>query len=223
MPRPPRSHLAAPFFHVVNRGIRRSPIFTRPVDYRAFLGVLKEGLQKHDVTLESNCLMSNHWHLVVEPAGTAALARFMQWVTATHAIRWHHHRHTVGQGALYQGRYFASPLSSMTEVVYACRYVERNALRAGLVRRAQDWPWCSLAERLSAANGPPLKTARFLTSQAWIDYVNQQSTARERIEEPDDFARSGDRKVAIRPLTSAAPSTSGTKRPKSVENTSVPL
>jgi len=223
MPRTARSRLAAPYFHVVNRGVRRTPIFTRPVDYRAFLTVLQEGLQKHEVSLVAYCLMSNHWHLVVEPAGTLALARFMQWVTATHAIRWHHHRKTVGQGPLYQGRYFASPLSNMTEVVYACRYVERNALRAGLVRRAQDWPWCSLAARLDGATGPALKTARFLTSDAWIDYVNQQRSPRERIEEPEDFAQGSVRKTASKPALVTAKPTSGTKRAKSVENTSVPL
>jgi putative transposase len=53
-----------------------------------------------------------------------------------------------------------------------CRYVERNALRAGLVRRAQDWPWCSLADRLRPEPRLPLVSTPFLVSDAWIEYVN---------------------------------------------------
>jgi putative transposase len=185
MPRTRRSSLDAPFFHVLNRSVRKAPIFRRPPDYRAFLGVLQEGLDRFPVRLVAFCLLSNHWHLVVEPAGISGLIRFMHWVTTTHAARWHKHRDSRGQGPLYQGRYKSVPITGMGELIQVCRYVERNALTAGLVRRAQDWPWCSLAERLRAAPEVTLKTARFLTSQAWIDHVNAEWSTRERIDEPD--------------------------------------
>ncbi len=210
MPRSRRSSLDAPYFHVINRSVRKAPIFKRPPDYRAFLGVLQEGLDRFPIRLVAFCVLSNHWHLIVEPAGTAVLIRFMHWVTTTHAVRWHRLRESTGQGPVYQGRYTSVPLAGMSDLIRTCRYVERNALAAGVVRRAQDWPWCSLAERLRPAPEVTLTPARFLTSQAWIDHVNAERLAgesMEAVEEPDDLVRG-------RP---------GTKRSKSVENRYDPL
>jgi putative transposase len=102
---------------------------------------------------------------------------------------------------VYQGRFHARPIESSAELVRVCRYVERNALRAGLVERAQDWPWGSLSERLRRHSHLPLTSTPFLTSRAWIDHVNAPATARELLLTP----------------------TSGTKTVKTVENTSVPM
>jgi putative transposase len=159
------------------------PIFRRSTDYRAFLAVLREGLARSPVRLVAYCVLSNHWHLVVEPLGTKGLTDLMHWVTATHAIRWHHHHKSVGHGPIYQGRFHAYPLAGGADLVRVCRYVERNALRARLVSRAQDWPWCSLAERLRPDPQVPLVRAAFLASAAWIDYVNATVYEQERIDE----------------------------------------
>ena len=214
MPRIRRSRLDAPFFHVVNRSVRRAPLLTRRSDYRAFLAVLGQGLERYRVSLLAYCLLSNHWHLIVEPAGTTVLSRFMQWVTSTHAVRWHRHHHTVGQGPVYQGRFHSTPLGGTADLVGACRYVERNALAAGLVRRAEDWPWCSLSDRQRARPNVELRRAAFLGSQIWIDHVNAETAVDRRIDIDPDFL-----KMAY-PARSA---TSGTRRRKSVENSSDPL
>ncbi len=212
MPRLCRSRLDAPFFHVLNRSVRKSPIFQRPPDYRAFLAVLQAGLTRFPVRLVAFCVLANHWHLVVEPAGTQALIRFMHWVTTTHAIRWHRLRDSVGQGPVYQGRYRAVPLDGMAGLIRTCRYVERNALTAGLVRRAQDWPWGSLAERLRQAPEVTLKPARFFASQAWIDHVNAEGLGHDHYDEPDGFREFGHRP------TGPAAARPGTKTRESVEN-----
>lgn len=183
MPRARRTSLAAPFFHVVNRSVRRLPIFVRPPDYRAFLRVLEEGLARYPVRLVAFCVLSNHWHLVLGPDGTPQLIRFMQWVTATHAIRWHRLHELTGQGPLYQGRYHSTPITGPADLIRVCRYVERNALRARLVQRAQDWPWCSLAERLQSSPRVPLVAAPFLMSDAWIHHVNTTATLGEQLED----------------------------------------
>jgi len=172
MARRPRRSSGQAYFHVVNRSIRREPLFLKPNDYRAFLKVLNEGLAKHPVRLLSYCVLFNHWHLVVGPVDPPSLSRLMHWVTFTHATRWHRHRSSVGQGPVYQGRFKSIPIAAADSLLRACRYVERNALRAGLVRRAQDWPWCSLAARLLPQPPVPLVSTPFLESAAWIDHVN---------------------------------------------------
>jgi REP-associated tyrosine transposase len=113
----------------------------------------------------SYCLMPNHWHLVVGPVDPIRLSKLMHWVTVTHAVRWHHHRNTVGLGPVYQNRFWSEVLPRADDLVRACRYVERNALRARLTRRAQDWPWGSLAERLRPEPGSRWCARRFFVRE----------------------------------------------------------
>ena len=63
----------------------------------------------------------------------------MQWLTMTHTQRWHAHRHNAGHGHLYQSRFKSFPIQADEHFLSVCRYVERNALRARLAERAEDW------------------------------------------------------------------------------------
>ncbi len=88
------------------------------------------------------------------PREDGDLGRFMQRLGVTHARRWHEHRRRVGYGHVYQGRYKSFPVERDEHFLTVCRYVERSALRARLVRRAENWRWSSLwtmaaAQRLS--------------------------------------------------------------------------
>jgi putative transposase len=157
---------------VINRSVRRLVLFTQPADYRAFLSILGQALEQHPVRLIAYSVMPNHWHLVMGQTDTATLSRCLHWVTSTHAIRLNRHRQSVGEGPVYQGRFTSVEIPAVGDLVRVCRYVERNALQAGLVRRAQDWPWGSLSERLQSSQCVPLVNAPFLSSRAWADYVN---------------------------------------------------
>ncbi len=172
MPRRTRSTQRASYFHVINRSVRRLVLFTQPADYRAFLSILSQALEQYRVQLIAYSVMPNHWHLVMGQTDTETLSRCLQWVTSTHAIRLNRHHQTVGEGAAYQGQFTSVEIPAVGDLVRVCRYVERNALQAGLVRHAQDWPWASLAERLQSSQCVPLVNAPFLSSRAWADYVN---------------------------------------------------
>ena len=172
MPRRARALENEYYFHVINRSVRRAPIFLRPKDYREFLEILREGLARHQVPLVAYCILPNHWHLVLGRTGTTQLSRLMHWVTTTHAVRLHTRRRTVGEGPIYQGRFKAHAIESSGALLRVCRYVERNALSSQLVRRAQDWPWGSLRDRLRPESAVPLAGAPFLASDAWIEHVN---------------------------------------------------
>lgn len=71
----------------------------------------------------------------------------MGWLTLTHTQRWHAHRHTAGTGHLYQGRFKSFPIQAAAPLLAVGRYVERNPLRAGLVRQATHWCYGSLWRR----------------------------------------------------------------------------
>jgi putative transposase len=118
--------------------------------------------------------MPNHWHLVVEATEQTNLSTWMQCVTVTHTHRWHAHRHTAGEGPLYQGRFKSFPVQEDSHFLTVCRYVEANALRAGLVRRAEDWQWGSLWARRNrlATMNPRLARWPVEAPRNWLAEVN---------------------------------------------------
>src|SRR5687768_3602053 len=151
VPRRTRRAASGLVFHVLNRGSRKGLLFESDADYRAFERLLVTALGRFPVSLFAYCLMPNHWHFVITAPNDRELSRFMHWLTGTHARRWHVHRGTNGQGAVYQGRYKAIPIKADGHLLWVCRYVERNACRAGIVDRAERWPWCSLWRRENQA------------------------------------------------------------------------
>lgn len=148
MPRTARVAPGGMVFHVLNRGVGRMRLFLGDADFAAFERILAKTLETRPMRILAYCLMSNHWHLLLWPERTGDLGAFMQKLTITHARNWQEHRHRVGYGHLYQGRYKSFPVEGDEHFYQVARYVERNALRAGLVERAEDWLWSSLRRRL---------------------------------------------------------------------------
>ena len=148
MGRPLRLALGGYVYHVLNRANGRQAIFQKEGDYAAFERILGQALEHvPGLRLLAYCLLPNHWHLVVWPRRNGELSDFGHWLTLTHTQRWHAHYHDVGTGHLYQGRFKSFPVAEDEHFLQVCRYVERNALRAGLTRRAEAWRWCSLWQR----------------------------------------------------------------------------
>ena len=105
----------------------------------------------------------------------------MQRLTITHVRRWQEHRGYAGLGHVYQGRYKPFPVESDEHFWVVARYVERNALRANLVLRAEEWRWSSLWQR-----GHPTGEERSLLAAwpidmpaNWLERVNQTDDAQE--------------------------------------------
>ena len=144
MGRPKRAADGGLVYHVLNRANARMTIFEKPEDYAAFEQVLEEAVARTKMRLLAYCVMPNHWHMVVWPEADGELSRFTGWLTLTHTQRWHAHRHSTGSGHVYQGRFKSFPVQDDEHFFTVCRYVERNALRANLVRRAEEWRWGSL-------------------------------------------------------------------------------
>jgi putative transposase len=88
-------------------------------------------------------LMPNHFHLVLWPHADGDLGRWMQWLLTAHARRYH--RHYGSSGHIWQGCFRAFPVQDDGHLIAVLRCVERNAPRAELVARAEDWKWSSLA------------------------------------------------------------------------------
>ena len=145
MPRTARVAPGGVVFHVMNRANPGLVLFDSDGDYAAFESVLAEALEAFPrMRLLAYCAMPNHWHLVLWPRDDGDLGRFVQRLTVTHVRRWHEYRKTTGRGHVYQGTYKSFPVQNDAHLMTLCRYVERNALRAKMAKRAEDWRWSSL-------------------------------------------------------------------------------
>jgi putative transposase len=89
---------------------------------------------------------------------------------------WQHYRRLDGKGAVYQGRYKAVPVQSDRHFLWVCRYVERNAARAGLVANAEDWQWGALWRRCNDIETRWLSEWRVARPENWQTVVNAPQT-----------------------------------------------
>lgn len=156
-------------------------MFRKEGDYAAFERVVAEACQRHPMRILSYCIMPNHWHLLLWPRKDGELSRFMFWMTMTHTQRWRHARGLVGLGPLYQGRFKAFPVQDDQHLLIVTRYIERNALRANLAQRAEQWPHCSLYARArsQASLAPLLCDGPVPMPADYIAWVNRPQTAAE--------------------------------------------
>jgi putative transposase len=136
-------------------------VFFDDEDRICYLTWLKEYADKHKIEILAYRLMTNHVHLVAVPFAEESLHKVLRPLHMRYAQRIN--REHGWDGHLWRGRFFSSPLDE-TYMWAAVRYVERNPVRAGMVRRAEDYDWSS------AAGHCKLKQDRILTcSSRWIE------------------------------------------------------
>ncbi len=145
--------------HVTQRGNRRQRTFLRKDDYQAYMELIAEWCGQCGVVVWAYCLMPNHVHLIVVPESEDSLRR---------AIGEAHRRYTRRvnfregwRGHLWQGR-FASFVMDESYLLNCARYVERNPVRAGLCKRAVDYPWSSAAAHASGKDDGLVKVRPLL-------------------------------------------------------------
>jgi REP-associated tyrosine transposase len=181
MPRSKRICPGGMIFHCLNRSVARLTLFEKDADYEAFERVIEEAHQRVPLRILDYTIMPNHWHFVVWPETDSDVSEFLQWLTVTHTMRWHAHYHTSGTGHLYQGRFKSFPVQDDEHLLSVLRYVERNPVRANLVRRVQDWRWSSAWRRHRGTR----KSQQVLSAWPrrrpahWLDYVNTHQTEAE--------------------------------------------
>ncbi|HEX9780696.1 MAG TPA: transposase [bacterium] len=142
MPRATRQLIDESYWHITVRGNNRRPLFHRPDDYRAYLRLLREYGRRFPGTLIHHyCLMPNQVHLLVRMGLGPDFPRFMQGVNQSY---YHHYRRTHGySGHLFQGRYKSFAIRTESYLLECGRYIERNPVRAEMVRDPRHYPWSS--------------------------------------------------------------------------------
>ena len=183
MGRVTRADVGGVVYHVLNRANFRSTLFRGPQEYDDFMKVIRESLELTPMRILAYCLMPNHWHLVLHPEHDGDLSRFMHRVSLTHTQRFHSKTNTIGYGHIYQGRYKSFPVQDNNYFLTLVRYVERNAKRASLVGRAEEWQWSSAYVRLhgTAEHKKILSPWPIATPDDYLELVNA-SQPKEEVE-----------------------------------------
>ena len=140
MSRPLRIEYPGAWYHVMNRGRHKDKVFLQDGDYRYFISLLKDASELFSIGISAYCLMPNHYHLLVNtPEGN--LSRGMRHIGSVYA-GWFNRKHHL-DGQLFRGRYKAILIEEENYLLGLVRYIHHNPLKAGLVKKIEDYPWSS--------------------------------------------------------------------------------
>ena len=145
--------------HVTQRGNRRQQTFFNDEDYQFYLVLMSEWCMTFQVDVWAYCLMPNHIHLIAVPETKDGLNL---------AIGEAHRRYSRRinfregwRGHLWQGR-FSSFILDDRYLLACTKYVELNPVRAGLVKKPEDWPWSSTRSHMNGKDDILVKTKPLL-------------------------------------------------------------
>jgi putative transposase len=138
-------------YHLINRGHNRETVFATDADRLKFLELLRRYRHRFDLRVYAYCLMSNHFHLLVQLREPRELSGMVAGLLRSYVH--YHHRRTGFVGHLWQGRFKSPAVQAQPYLLSCARYLERNPLAADLVAAPWDWPWSSCrAQALGEAN-----------------------------------------------------------------------
>ncbi len=176
-------------YHVMSRGDARKSITRSHKDRRLLLEALAEASEKYNLLVHGYCLMTNHYHLLVEtPDGNLSIA--MRYLNGVYTQRSNARNKTVGH--IFQGRYKAILVDRDEYLLCLCRYIELNPVRVGLVESPEEWEWSSfrqiagIAEKGEAFLQTDWMLSQFGTSEKvarerYVEYVKSSDAAEDKL------------------------------------------
>ncbi len=139
MPRRPRIEIAG-YYHIINRGVDKMNIFRHPDDYEYFEELMCFYMKSYGITLHNYCLMSNHYHLLIETTGEN-LSKFMRQLNMNYAI--YYNKKYKRTGHLWQGRFKSWYVTDEAYLYTLMLYIEQNPLNAKMVKSLEAYPYSS--------------------------------------------------------------------------------
>lgn len=162
MARPLRVCPPGAVVHVIARGNERGAIVQDDHDRQAFLSIFARAVERYRWLCHTYCLMDNHYHLVLEvPLGNLPLG--MRHLNGVYAQRYNRRHHRLGH--LFQARYRSILVEKNAYLLSVCRYIVLNPVKAGVVRRPEDYPWSSHRAMAGLDQAPAFLTTDWVLSQ----------------------------------------------------------
>jgi putative transposase len=151
MARPLRLEFPGAIYHITSRGNARGDIYLDTNDRNGFLSILGEICAHYNWCCYAFCLMTNHYHLVLETA-EANLSRGMRQLNGLYSQGFNRKHHRTGH--LFQGRYQAIHVDKDSYFLEVIRYVVLNPVRAGMTKTAGQYPWSNYRMIIGKASAP---------------------------------------------------------------------
>ena len=128
-------------YHIFQRGNNRQWIFKKDKDREKFLLLVMDYSSKYSFQLYNYCLMENHIHLLIKVSKAKDLAKLTQGLFQSYSF--YYKKEYKYLGYLYQGRYKSKIIETDEYLLECARYIETNPLRAGVVKKLQNYKWAS--------------------------------------------------------------------------------
>ncbi|HES59438.1 MAG: transposase [Campylobacterales bacterium] len=139
MPRKPRIEIPG-YYHIINRGVEQRVVFKESEDYEYFIELLCLQAKNYSITIHNYCLMSNHYHLLVE-IKHENLSKFMRQINSNYAVYFNKKYHRSGH--LWQGRFKSWYVTDEAYLYTLILYIEQNPIKANIVQRVEAYPYSS--------------------------------------------------------------------------------
>jgi putative transposase len=162
--------------HITQRGNYGQTIFFNDKDRKLYLEWIQEYSNKFGLALLSDCLMSNHVHFIGIPEKEDSMAKTFN---AAH-MRYAHYfnKKSKVKGHLWQGRFYSCVLDE-NHLISTAKYIERNPVRAGLVKTPWEWKWSSASNHIGQDCSQQLKLKDLfqfipIEQKEWKDYISAE-------------------------------------------------
>jgi putative transposase len=170
MARPLRIEFPGAWYHVMNRGARRTPIYLNDKDRTTFLNLLNDIVETFHVEVHAFCLMNNHYHLLIHtPHGNLGLA--MRHLNGVYTQRYNF-RHRL-DGPLFRGRYKAILVDADTYLTQVSRYIHLNPVESKSTTDPSHYLWSSARFYSTDVKAPP-----WLKVNTTLEYFGKKGGAK---------------------------------------------
>lgn len=147
-------------FHITNRGVRKMTVFFDDPDRYKYLQILVETQERFPFLLHSYCLMDNHIHLQLQILNDP-ISIIMKHLNLNY-VKYFNKRHDL-VGHIFQGRYGAELINSVNYELDVSKYIHLNPVKAGIVKKAEDYPWSSYRAYIFQENNSYVYTEKILS------------------------------------------------------------
>ena len=180
MGRPLRIEYPDAHYHVTSRGNERKDVFKSQKDREKFLGYLESAVFRYGAIIHAYCLMSNHYHLLLEtPCGN--LSQIMQHINGAYTNYFNVKRKRSGH--LFQGRFKAIIIEADEYAQELSRYIHLNPVRVGMVSRPEDYQWSSYNDYVGQRKAPGWLKTDFVLAYFGKEITDAQKKYRKFVED----------------------------------------
>lgn len=161
-------------YHVVNRGVERRVVFYQEEDFDKFLSLLDFVSKTYSITVHAFCLMNNHYHVLIE-TNKENISDAIKYLNSNYAA--YFNKKHKRSGHLWQSRFFSSLLFDDEHFWIVAKYIERNPVKANVVKQLEDYRYQSLFQYLyNQKHISLLKKSKIkeMSSKEYYDFLNSE-------------------------------------------------